>query len=268
MPTLPLRADQVNARRPLFFGHGNSKLDEAIFTFSLPAGHSCPFADACRSRAHRETGRIADGENTEFRCYAATAEARHSSVRRSRWRNWEALRACRSKKEMTQLILDSLSPFAGFVRLHDAGDFYAQDYFDVWLGVARLREHTTFYAYTKSLSYWTRRLAEVGTGHEPGKLANVVLTASFGGGQDHLIERYHLRSARVVFSVAEADALGLPLDHDDGHAMTHGPDFALLLHGTQPPGSEAAKALAELHDRGFYGYGPRANARRRSLPVV
>jgi len=111
------------------------------------------------------------------------------------------------------------------------------------------------YFYTRSLRYWVARLDEVGTGRSPGDVPNVVPTASRGGRDDHLIERHGLRSARVVFSVAQAEELGLDVDHDDSHAMRHGPDFALLLHGTQPAGTEAARAVQALRRSGFGGYG-------------
>ena len=37
--------------------------------------------------------------------------------------------------------------------------------------------------------------------------------------------------------------------------MQHGYDFALLLHGQKPAGSEAARAAKALRDAGFAGYG-------------
>jgi hypothetical protein len=241
---------------PLKFGQGNGKLPAWVTTFGLPAGHACPFAAACRSRASRQTGHIRDGPDTAFRCYAASTEARLPGVRRSRWHNFHALRACRSTEEMARLILDGLSPLAPVVRVHDSGDFFSQEYFDAWLTVAAERPRTTFYAYTKALPSWLARLDQVGDGHTPGPLPNLVLTASFGGTHDDLIARHGLRSARVVFAEPEAAALGLEVDHDDSHAMAHGPDFALLLHGTQPPGTPAAQAVAALRRAGFYGYGP------------
>lgn len=247
-------------RKLLKFGHGNAKLDEGVWTFSLPAGHFCPFADACRSKANRQTGHITDGPNTEFRCYAASTEARARSVRESRWHNATLLRACKSAGEVEELILASLSPYAGFVRVHVSGDFFSQAYFDAWLAVARQRPDTRFYAYTKALPPWVKRLNDIPP--------NFVLTASYGGTHNHLIAEHGLRYARVVFSEAEAAALGLPLDHDDSHAMRPGPSFALLLHGTQPPGSPAAKALSALWASGQFGYGERAADRRLSLPVV
>lgn len=249
----------------LRLGKGNAKLDDAIYTFSLPAGYSCPFARECLSKADRNTGTIRDGRATLFRCYAASMEARRPSVRASRWHNFEKLKACSSAADMSRLILASLSPYSGYVRIHDSGDFFSQAYFDAWAEVARQRPRTTVYAYTKALPFWVRRLGQVGSGRVPGQVPNFVLTASRGGAADHLIDEHGLRSARVVFSREEADALGLELDHDDSHAMRHGPDFALLIHGTQPKGSEAAKAARALRDGGFTGYGPQS---RRPLAVV
>ena len=49
-------------------------------------------------------------------------------------------------------------------------------------------------------------------------LHNFVLTASYGGRDDHMIDEFNLRSAKVVFSEAEAAELGLEIDHDDSHA--------------------------------------------------
>src|SRR5437763_2006691 len=92
--------------RPLLrFGNGNAKLDQAILTMSLPAGHFCPCARQCLSKAARTTGRITDGPDTEFRCYAATGEARSTEARRWRWGNAELLRRCKTTEEMVNLLL-------------------------------------------------------------------------------------------------------------------------------------------------------------------
>jgi hypothetical protein len=72
---------KTTTARRLRFGRGNAKLkDPNILTFSLPAGWSCPGAAACLSKADRGTGKVKDGPATSFRCYAATMEARHTSV--------------------------------------------------------------------------------------------------------------------------------------------------------------------------------------------
>ena len=257
--------------RLLKFGQGNAKLAPWVTTFSLPAGHSCPFAKDCRSSADRETGRITDGPDAEFRCYKASEESRHRTSRERGWHNFGLLRACRTTAEMARLIVHSLPNGAPVVRIHTGGDFFGQRYFDAWLEVSRQRPETTFYFYTKSLRYWVARLEEVGNGHTPGTVPNFVPTASRGGREDHLIDAHGLRSARVVFS--EDESPGLEIDHDDSHAMRHGPDFALLIHGPQPAGSEASKAISALRAQGEYGYGQKADAIRTqhgrlSLPLI
>ncbi len=84
---------------------------------------------------------------------------------------------------------------------------------------------------------------------------NFILTASYGGRDDELIDQHGLRSAKVVFSETEAEELGLEIDHDDSHAArpsVKNLDFALLVHGTQPKGSEASEALKALKGKGSY----------------
>jgi hypothetical protein len=75
------------------------------------------------------------------------------------------------------------------------------------------------------------------------------LTASRGGRLDHKIDEYNLREAIVVYSQKQADDLGLVIDHDDSHAAIpsqRSNSFALLIHGQQPKGSDASKAIKEL----------------------
>ena len=70
-----------------------------------------------------------------------------------------------------------------------------------------------------------------------------------------MIDEYGFRFAKVVFSEAEAEELDLIIDHDDSHAANptwRDESFALLIHGTQPAGSEAATALKELKGKGSY----------------
>ena len=62
----------------------------------------------------------------------------------------------------------------------------------------------------------------------------------------------------MVYSEAEAAELGLEIDHDDSHACYPSlkkQNFALLIHGIQPAGSEAGKAVRELNGKGSYGKG-------------
>lgn len=230
----------------LKFQKGNAKLEKGIHTFSLPAGHSCPFAYECRASADRDTGKISDGEFQKFRCFAASAEALYPSTRKSRWHNYDLLRSKKTKQEMTNLILESLPTRAKMIRVHVSGDFFNQAYFDAWMEVASRNSHITFYAYTKSVNYWLARKDSIPNNFE--------LTASMGGAADKVVILNNLKNAVVVFTEEEADSINREIDHDDSHAYSKGGSFALLLHGTQKKSSEASKALSNLKKKGIKGY--------------
>jgi hypothetical protein len=135
----------------------------------------------------------------------------------------------------------------GICRIHVAGDFFNSDYMFAWINMAMIHTDRLFYAYTKSLKFWLKYKEWIAT------VDNFVLTASFGGRDDDMIAENNLRSTKVVFS--ESEAGNLDIDHDDSHAARpslQNQDFALLIHGTQPKGTEAAEALKALKGKGSY----------------
>lgn len=233
----------------LKFSPGNAKI-EGIYSMSLPSGWACPFADKCLSKVDPITGKIQDGKNTEFRCFSATQENIFPTTRKQRAHNFELLRKLKTAEEMANLIHESLPKFGNIIgkviRLHVAGDFFSQTYFDAWILVSKRNPKRIFYAYTKSLSYWIARLDSIPK--------NLKLTASKGGKLDSLITQYNLKFAQVVYSNEEAKKLKLKVDHDDSHAYKGNKSFALLIHGTQPAGSDAGKAKQELANNGWTGY--------------
>jgi len=249
----------------LKFAAKNNKLDD-IITFSIPAGHSCPFAKNCRScatlKAARSTNTVSklhkfsgfgiqDGPETEYRCFTAIDEVMRPAVRNARWHNFLTLLhvLTKGKQATVELIERSLPPvkWGKPTRPHVAGDFFTQKYFDAWMDVARRQPNRLFYSYTKALPFWVKRLDTIPK--------NFKLTASYGGTHDHLIAKYNLKFAKVVTSPEEAAILGLPIDHDDSHCYSGDESFALVVHGQQPAGSIFAKAWAALKKRGMGGYG-------------
>ena len=236
----------------LKFSEGNSKLD-GIFTFSIPAGHSCPYAKACLSKTVLSDKNpcgfgIQDGKDTKWRCFTATDESKYPATRNQRWFNFLTLLEQKNITGLVKLLERSIpvSKWGAPIRIHVSGDFFNQLYFDAWLMIADMHPNQIFYAYTKALPEWVNRLNVIPK--------NFILTASYGGTHDHLIARHDLRFAVVVFSVAEASKLGLEIDHDDSHAYTNSGNFALLLHGTQPAGTPAAVAWSTLKKAGIGGY--------------
>jgi hypothetical protein len=227
--------------KKLKFRAGNAKLAKDIFTFSLPSGYTCPGAKDCLARADVETGKITDGPHQKFRCFSATDETR-PSVRKARWYNFQLLTACKTTTKMVDLIENSLPPQAFKIRIHVAGDFFSQAYFDAWLMVAEAHPEITFYAYTKSIHFVRERWAEVQA------TANFRLTSSDGGKFDHYAAELGMIQATVVMHPSEAEDKGLEIDKDDSHAMVNTHSFALLLHSTQPKGTEAAAHMKQMRD--------------------
>lgn len=223
-----------NKNNLLKFKQGNAKLTKTIYTFSLPAGWSCPFADRCLSKSDKVTGKITDGKNTEFRCFAASMECRNPFVRQNRWNNFDLLKG-KNREEMTRLILDSIPKKARFIRVHVSGDHFSRSYFEAWLNVANALPNVIFYGYTKAINYLIEYKNEIPS--------NFRFTASYGGIYDNLIAKHGLKSAVVVYSIKEAQDKGLEIDHDDSHAVANdNKSFALLIHGTQPPKTKASQA--------------------------
>lgn len=98
-----------------------------------------------------------------------------------------------------------------------------------------------FYSYTKSLKFLLSYVKKNG-----GLPDNFVFTCSRGGKYDNLIPSTMVKSARVFFSQEEAKALDLDIDYTDDFAISGKDDFALVIHGSQPAGTSASKALQVL----------------------
>lgn len=248
----------------LKFGDPNAKLKKMIKkvglvlkTFTLPAGHTCPAAKDCFSRADRETGKVTDGPDTVFRCFMASAEARSPSLRKLVWHNLELIKEALKRDAQagfenalgfvvdgagcgmphtSQLIHKSLPKKFDIMRVHVGGDYFSREYLMAWIEVAKLNPDKVFYSYSKSLHLFKQfALPE-----------NLVLTASRGGKHDDLIDLHGWKEALVVYSEEEAAERGLEIDHDDTHAAFGEDNFALLIHGTQPAGSMASQALQAI----------------------
>jgi hypothetical protein len=225
-----------------------------VYSFDLLSGHSCPFAEECSSKVVIEGGKrkIKDGKKTKFRCFSASQEALFTNVYNSRKGNFTNLRQ-KSTGEIVEMIQDVLPNNLGICRIHVAGDFFSQDYFDAWIEIAKNNPDRLFYAYTKSLPYWVLRKESIPE--------NFILTASYGGRRDNLIESEKLRSVKVVLHPEDTT---MDIDHDDSHAADptiKDMDFALLIHGTQPKGSEAAEAKKRLKNEGVQFSYSRAGAK-------
>ena len=240
----------------LKFSIGNAKLKKDTLIFDLPAGKVCPGALNCHSWVNVDKDgkrSIKDGKFTEFRCYAASQEVLYTALYQKRQYNLnlilEALKEDKDKNSLfstVSLILRSIEKYETKnikkVRIHSSGDFFNMAYLDAWLAVAKIKPHLKFYCYSKSLNLFLNKKLS----------SNFYLTCSMGGLYDHLIKDNFKRYAVVVYSKSEAYTLGLlhhgkgyKIDKDDSSCFKNAP-FALLLHGSQPKGSTASKALQAI----------------------
>jgi hypothetical protein len=241
---------EVDELKPFLYDRGQGFHQRKIYSLDLLSGYSCPSAEECLSKAVIVDGKrkIKDGPKTKFRCFSASQEVQYTNVYNLRKHNFDTLRGLHLN-DMIHELNQAMPENLGICRIHVAGDFFNSDYMFAWINMAMIHTDRLFYAYTKSLKYWLKYREYV------DRLDNFVLTASFGGRDDAMIAEHNLRSTKVVFSESEAANLDLAIDHDDSHAARpsiSGQDFALLVHGTQPKGSEAAGALKKLKGKGSY----------------
>jgi hypothetical protein len=217
----------------------------------LPAGYTCPFADKCKTFAHRKGKAfpIQPGQEkalkikqmSDIRCFAASREAQYPNLRNLRWRNRDLLNEFKGDLSgMTDLLMRSIEYYENnkkkirIFRIHDSGDFYSQEYFDAWVATAKQRSDILFYAYTTSIPFWAERIDDLPK--------NFRLIASKGGLADDLIDKHSLRQAIIVTDKGDAIKQRLNIDVNEFLAIFSDQDFALLVHNTQAAGTDLAKA--------------------------
>jgi len=198
------------------------KNNQAV-AFDLPAGYTCPAASLCKSFANKKTGKIVDGQQMEYRCYAASLESAFTNTRLAHWHNYDLLHKLNTD-QMVALILESMPKNVKVVRIHASGDFFNRDYFNAWLQVASIRTDVQFFGYSKVLEYVTSE-----------KSSNFNLVYSFGGIHDN-----EINDSVATCKVVEYSNNSVCKTHSDEDAsqdyfsILAQKSFTLNLHGTQP----------------------------------
>jgi hypothetical protein len=181
----------------------NRELREiGVFNWTLPAlgaklddGRTvatCPQAGACAALCYARNGTYRFPK-------VKAAHARNLKMVLDNLEGWKAAMIEEVAKRVKR---------GGYVRIHDSGDFFSDDYLEAWIDIARNIPSVTFYAYTKEVLRF-KRLAErqyysaTGGGYFPWAPRNFKWLYSLGGKQDHLIDLDRDRHAEV-FPTAEA----------------------------------------------------------------
>ncbi len=149
--------------------NGNLKLSRNIGIWTLP-----------------RTTCIGKGDKCDKYCYAKTFE-KMSQV--NKYRNYR-LELSKSKLFEKQMIKELKNSYFKYIRLHESGDFYNQEYLDKWKRIAKCFPSKIFLAYTKSLTLdlWN------------GLPRNFIIFQSYDGKQDNLIDE-NKNTARVIKSI-------------------------------------------------------------------
>lgn len=112
----------------VYFGQGNHKIDKACLVFSLPT-HIC----------------YGKGKQCK-KCYATQAEYMYPACLPSRERNYTASLSDTFVSEVNNKLKKTRKKI---VRIHEAGDFYSQEYVDKWTEIAKNNPNIFFFALTK-----------------------------------------------------------------------------------------------------------------------
>jgi protein gp88 len=103
-----------------------------------------------------------------------------------------------------------------WVRVHDSGDFFADDYTRAWLSVMRARPDVSFYAYTKEVLRFRRLVT-------PDAPRNFLWAFSYGGTQDALLDPSVDRVADVFATEAAIAEAGWHSQHASDLLAVLGP---------------------------------------------
>ena len=174
--------------------NGNRELRaDGIFTWTLPAlaaklstGKNmlvCPSAGVCAQL-----------------CYARSGTYNFSNVKKAHVRNLESIINDPEgwRAELTNELKAKRYQGGKSVRIHDSGDFFSEQYFLLWLDIAKENPHVFFYAYTKEVAMVKK--------HELPE--NFVIIFSMGGTQDHLVDKEKDRHADVFPSIEALEEAG------------------------------------------------------------
>jgi hypothetical protein len=174
--------------------NGNRELRaDGIFTWTLPAlaaklstGKNmlvCPSAGVCAQL-----------------CYARSGTYNFSNVKKAHTRNLELIvdDAEGWKNQLTNELKAKRYQGGKSVRIHDSGDFFTEQYFLLWLDIAKENPHVFFYAYTKEVAMVKKHQLP----------DNFVIIFSMGGTQDHLVDKEKDRHADVFPSIEALEEAG------------------------------------------------------------
>tara|TARA_R110000824_G_scaffold41277_1_gene122962 strand:+ start:1335 stop:1934 length:600 start_codon:yes stop_codon:yes gene_type:complete len=193
----------------------NSKLKKTsiennmrVLNFSLPAYKTitgkivCPFAKDCIKY-----------------CYAQKGNYKYPSVVKGLNNRYNLSQTDEFIPQMNATIILERPTH---VRIHDSGDFYSPEYLNKWVTIAKQNKNVIFYAYTKSIKFFTEGLIVP---------TNLKIIFSEGSKIDNLIDVKKHRHARIFKDVATLLNEGyIDASSNDLQAITDNKKVGLVYH--------------------------------------
>lgn len=164
-------------------------------------------------------------------CYAKSGTYQFSNVKKAHIEKLELV--LNAPDEWVRLMNQELTKkkYQGaYVRIHDAGDFFAEWYIYKWFDIARANPSINFYSYTKEVrSFKSLEVA----GFIPENFTTIF---SFGGRQDSLIDREVDRHSDVFVDYDEMIRSGYVDIADDDKQAAINPNHRIGLYRNNIPG--------------------------------
>lgn len=155
-----------------------------VFNFGIPAYKSatgkltCPFADKCVKY-----------------CYAQKGAYIWGNVKPAFERRYEATK----QDNFVEMMVEELvKKKADYLRIHDSGDYYSNEYIYKWFAIANALPDVRFYSYTKSIPLFLDKTIP----------ENMDIIFSEGSKKDELIDVNIHRHSRIFSEKSELENAG------------------------------------------------------------
>lgn len=193
----------------------NSDLKKTgIFGWTLPA-HWVTLTDGTKFNTCPNAGICA-----AF-CYAKNGTYLFKNVRKAHIEKLELV--LNRRLEWIDMMLEELKKkkYDGkFIRIHDAGDFFSEQYANDWIDIATQNPQCIFYTYTKEVKLFKSLLLP----------ENFIVIFSLGGRQDNLVDKEKDRHSDVFPDYDEMIAAGYNDIGDDDSQAAMNPNFKVGLY--------------------------------------
>ena len=155
-----------------------------VFNFGIPAYKSatgkltCPFADKCVKY-----------------CYAQKGAYTWGNVKPAFERRYEISK----QDDFVEIMIEEIvKKKVDYLRVHDSGDYYSNEYIYKWFAIANALPHVRFYSYTKSIPlFLDKKIPE-----------NLDIIFSEGSKKDELIDVSIHRHSRIFSDKSELEHAG------------------------------------------------------------